>query len=117
MVKIVLIEKNIILSHHLKEAFDQDQKLHLVSICTEGNELMKLLITQPVDVVLIDYLQTNGFVVTHELNKNYPHIKVIGFSEYESDAYNNRIIELGASKNLSKYQTSLAQLVKIIKSV
>lgn len=117
MIKILLVERNVILTDHLKTIFTQDKQLELVCICTEGNQALEFLKDNIVNVVIMDFLQTNGLVVTQDIKHKFPHIKIIGFSSYENGDYNKRMIELGADKCLSKYETTISELLDELKKV
>lgn len=117
MIKIMLVERNLILSEYLKTTFDKEKQLELICICTDGRQVLEFLEEHSVDVVVIDFLQINGLVVTHEISCKYPNTKVIGFSTYENGDYNKRMIELGADKCLSKYETTISQLLDELKKV
>lgn len=116
MIKIMLVERNLILSNCLKDTIYKDKKMELVSICTEGKEVLSFLKEHSVDIVILDFLQINGLVVTQEIKNKYPKTKVIGFSSYETGDYNKRMLELGAEKCLSKYETTISELITEIKS-
>ncbi len=115
MIKILLVERNVILSDYLKETFVKDKKLNLVYTCTEGNQALEFIKENSVDVVIMDFLQTNGLVVTQQISRKYPNIKIIGFSTYESNDYSHKMIELGANKCLSKYSTTIKKLINEVK--
>jgi DNA-binding NarL/FixJ family response regulator len=114
MIKILLVEKNLILSNTIREHLNKDEQLNVVGISKEGNEALEFLKTNPIDIIILDYQQTNGLVVTQQMKKTYPNINIIGFSS-DFDTASNRMIELGASSYLSKYETSLEELITEIK--
>lgn len=115
MIKILLVEKNLILSSTLNEHLNKDEQINVVNICKEGNQALEFLKENSVDVVIMDFLQTNGLVVTQQISHNYPDVKIIGFSTYESDDYPNQMIKLGADKCLSKYSTTMQDLLDELK--
>lgn len=114
MIKILLVEKNLIFSNTLVNLLNQDEQLNVVGSCKIGNEIIPFLNTNSVDVIVIDPNQSNGFVITVQLTKEFPTIKVIGFS---GDGQNskNRMLEYGACSYLSKYDTTLKELSAEIK--
>jgi DNA-binding NarL/FixJ family response regulator len=114
MIKILLVEKNLILSNTIREHLNKDEQFDVVGISKEGNEALEFLKTNPIDIVIMDYQQTNGLVVTEQIKKTYPNISIIGFSS-DFGASSNRMVELGASSYLSKYETSLEELKTEIK--
>jgi CheY-like chemotaxis protein len=114
MIKILLVEKNIILANTLKNLFNQDKQLDVIGICKEGNEVIKFLKTNPVDIILFDPNQTNGYVVTVQIKKEFPKIIIIGFSD-DGTYSKDRMLEYGASSYLSKYDTTLNELITEVK--
>ncbi len=115
MIKILLVEKNLILSNTLKESFSQDKQLNLVGICNEGNEAIKFLKTNSVDVLLMDPQQTNGMVATEQIHKEFSNVRIIGFSDLTEIKPDNQMVRLGASIYLSKFHTTLNELITEIK--
>ncbi len=116
MIKILFVEKNVILSNYYKEVFRQNKDIELVRIFTEGDDVFEFLNTNSIDVVVIDYMQTNGLVTTAKINNEHPTINIIGFSCYDKGSYTDRMIELGAKSCLSKYDTTINMLINHIKT-
>ncbi|MBL4592475.1 MAG: response regulator [Flavobacteriales bacterium] len=114
MIKILLVEKNLILSNTLKNLFNKDKQLDVVGICRHGNEIIEFLNANPVDIIVIDPNQTNGYVITVQVKKEFPKMIIIGFSD-DGLYSKERMLEYGASSYLSKYDTSLNELMTEIK--
>ena len=114
MIKILLVEKNLILSNTLTNLLNQDKELDVIGICKEGNEAIDFLAKAPVDVIVIDPNQSNGFVITLQITKEFPNIKIIGFSD-DGQNSKKRMLEFGAANYLSKYDTTLKELITEIK--
>lgn len=114
MIKILFVERNIILSNYYKEVFSQNKDIQLVRIFTEGDDVLEFLDTNSIDVVVIDYMQTNGLVTTAKINNAHPTVTIIGFSCYDKGSYIDRMIELGAKSCLSKYNTTINMLINHI---
>lgn len=113
-INILLIERNLILINHLKEQFEQDKELHLIGTSSDGKQIMEFVEKNIVDVIVMDYLQTNGLVLTDLISKKFPNIKIIGFST-EDGCHSKRVLQLGATVYLSKFETNLEQLITGIK--
>jgi DNA-binding NarL/FixJ family response regulator len=116
MIKVLLIEKNLILADTLCHQLNKEQQLNIVGICREGKEVLLFLKEHSVDIVLVDPNQTNGYVVTAQIKKEYPNIIIVGFSD-DITYTKNRMLELGASHYFSKYETSLDTLITEIKKL
>jgi len=110
MIKVLLLERVLILSNHLEEMLNQDKEIQVIETFTDGNEILKFLEGQWADVVVIDYQQTNGLVVADEIRKRHPKVKVVGFTTTENPS-TDKIIDLGACCCLSKYNTTINELI------
>jgi DNA-binding NarL/FixJ family response regulator len=115
MIKILLAEKNIIFSNALTKLLSQAKNLNVVGVCKEGNDIIEFLNTNPVDVIVIDPNQSNGFVITVQIKKEFPTIKIIGYSA-DGESTKKRMLEFGASCYLSKYDTDIEELKSEIKN-
>ncbi|MCB9335475.1 MAG: response regulator [Flavobacteriales bacterium] len=115
MIEILLLEKNLILSAYLSETLSQEKEFNVISICKEGIEIIEFLKNHSVNIILMDYMQTNGLVVVNQITKEFPKVKVIGFSTDNEDNINNRFLALGGYCYLSKYCTDLNRLKEKIK--
>jgi len=115
MIKILLVEKNIIFSNALTKLFNKDVKLDVIGVCKEGNDVIEFLNANPIDVIVIDPNQSNGFVITVQIKKAFPSIKIIGYSA-EGESTKTRMLKFGASCYLSKYDTNIEELIVEIKN-
>lgn len=114
MSTILILEKNIILSNHLKEILKNDDRLNIVTVCNNQDQAMKLIRQTQIDILILDHLQINGLLIMNFIKKVQPSIKVIGFSEAENKQLDQKIIKLGAQFCLSKYKTDQKLFVDII---
>jgi len=114
MIKILLLEKNIIFSETLIKELGKDDELTVVGVCREGNDIIDFLNKNEIDVVVIDPNQTNGFVITVQIKKEFPKIKIIGYSA-QRESTRHKMLAFGASSYLSKYETNIEKLVSEIK--
>jgi DNA-binding NarL/FixJ family response regulator len=114
MINILLVEKNLILSNTLTNLLTQDKELNVIGVCRHGNKVVEFLNKHSVDIILIDPNQTNGFVITVQITKEFPNIKIIGYST-NGESSKKRMLEFGASSYLSKYDTNLNDLKNEIK--
>jgi two-component system response regulator FimZ (fimbrial Z protein) len=115
MIKILLVEKNIIFSNALTKLLNKDAELNVVGVCKEGNDIIKFLTANPIDVIVIDPNQSNGFVITVQIKKEYPRIKIIGYSA-EGESTKKRMLAFGASSYLSKYEANIEDVIAEIKN-
>jgi DNA-binding NarL/FixJ family response regulator len=114
MIKILLVEKNIIFSNALTKLLNKDDKLDVLGVCKEGNDIIEFLTTTPIDVIVIDPNQSNGFVITVQIKKEFPTIKIIGYSA-EGESTKKRMLAFGASSYLSKYEANIEDVIAEIK--
>jgi DNA-binding NarL/FixJ family response regulator len=115
MIKILLVEKNIIFSNALTKLLGKNESLDVIGVCKEGNDVIGFLNTNPIDVIVIDPNQSNGFVITVQIKKEFPLIKIIGYSA-EGESTKTRMLKFGASHYLSKYDTNIEELIFEIKN-
>jgi DNA-binding NarL/FixJ family response regulator len=115
MINILLVEKNIIFYKSLTKFLKKDKNLNVVGICKEGNNVMEFLRTNLIDVVVIDPIQSNGFVITAQIKKEFPTIKVISYS-IDGEKTMSRMVGVGVVSYLSKYESNIEDLILEIKS-
>jgi len=114
MIKILLVEKNIIFYKALTKLLSKDEKLHVVGVCKEGNDVIEFLNKNAIDVIVIDPNQSNGFVITVKVKKEFPRIKIICYSA-EGESTKERMLRFGACSYLSKYEANIEDLVSEVK--
>jgi two-component system response regulator VicR len=91
----------------------------IVNLAYDGNEALALLLKDPPDLVILDLVipGVDGFTILGELKKQDSLIPVIAASNLGQLEDINRAKELGAKHYFVKSNTSLAQIVTLVKEV
>lgn len=89
-----------------------------VTEVNDGSEGLRLLSEEKYDLVLLDLVmpKLNGFDVLEQLKKKNDPTKVIVISNLRQEEDLKKARELGADRYLLKLETSLLQLVNIVKN-
>ena len=116
MAKILIVEDE----KALNEAYELILKKegHEVRSVYNGLDGVKAFKELEPDLVLLDLrmpkLDGIGFLKRLEPAKNYPHTKIIIFSNYDEQTEVEEAVRLGASRYILKAWSSPAELVKIV---
>jgi DNA-binding NarL/FixJ family response regulator len=114
MIKLLLVEKNVVLSNTLRNLFNQDKDIDVVGVCRYGSEVVSFLQKKTIDIILIDPYQSNGCTITLQVKREFSKVIIIGYST-DGQYTKEKMLEYGASSYLSKYDTSLNELMTEIK--
>jgi len=89
---------------------------YCVSATDTGNGMLKLLESQPYEVVIIDIKleDVNGLDLLMTIQKMYPKMKKIILTSYPSSEEKIKVLERGADHYLSK-PIKIEQLIEIVK--
>ncbi len=87
-----------------------------MSATDTGNGMLKLLESQPYEVVIIDIKleDVNGLDLLMTIQKMYPKMKKIILTSYPSSEEKIKVLERGADHYLSK-PIKIEQLIEIVK--
>ena len=79
-------------------------RINLISVCNNGEQMKTCLRQQVVDVLLLDIVMPNesGIQLLHFLRKNYPDLPVLMLSSITSAEIVQEAIQIGAKGFLSK---------------
>jgi len=102
----------------LKAILSEHSDLNVVEEAENGNEVLKIVEKNKVDVILLDFdmPEKNGLDTLIELKTLYPKLPVIILSIFPEDHYGTRFLKAGASGYLGKASAS-DQLVDAIRKV
>ena len=118
MIKILLVDDEILIRRGLKALLKLEEFLEIVGEAENGeiaiNEIEKL---QP-DVVLMDIRMPvmDGVAATREISKRFPNIKVLILTTFNDDEYVSQALKYGAAGYLLKDTPSeeLAQGIRFV---
>lgn len=90
----------------------------LVTVACDGSEGLRLLNEERYDLVLLDLVmpKVNGFEVLAQIKKSNNPTKVIVISNLRQQEDLKKAQELGADKYLLKLETSVLDLVNIVRN-
>lgn len=102
----------------LKVGLSNDEALQVVLEADNGEELLAKLLTQDVDVILMDLKMPlmDGMEATKEVRKNYPNTKILVVTMYDDDKFIIHLMENGANGYLLKNADG-DEIVKAIHAV
>lgn len=100
MIRVVIVDNNVELCQTLKEYLSVQQDMQVVGIAYNGEEALKLLQTEPADVVLLDITMPHldGLAVMERLRRlSLPKVpRIIVLTALSRDDLVQRFTELGA---------------------
>ncbi len=117
-IKLIIADDHPVIIEGMKMALAQEAGIVPVADVNNGRQLLQLLESKPADVVLMDINmpEMDGIVTTQEINRLYPDIKVIAFSQYNDKHFIRRMLKAGARGYLLK-STPSAEIIEAIKAV
>ena len=104
MINIAIIEDHKLLANTLSYYLKSQTRLNVVSINNDAASFLQIVEDKDVDVAIIDISLPNmdGTELCGILKKNYPKIKVIGYSLYNSKDYLDKMLNQGADAYILK---------------
>ncbi|MCF8370099.1 MAG: response regulator transcription factor [Bacteroidales bacterium] len=117
-IRLIIADDHPIITDGLRSIFKGNKEIDLVAEVHDGTELLELLKSTPGDVILMDINMPvmNGIEACQIIQKEFPDIKVIAFSQYDDKRFVKRILKTGASGYLLK-NTPAPEIVEAIKTV
>lgn len=120
MIRIVLADDHLVVRQGVRQMLAGVPNCQVVAEAADSRELLKLLRSQPVDVLILDMSMPgrNGIELIRQIKDGWPRLAVLVFSMYPEDQYAVRAIKAGASAYLSKgcaaeeLQTAVSKLAQ-----
>lgn len=86
MIKVLLADDQVLLRDSLQYILDKDEEIEVVAVASNGNEVMKQLVKQEIQVVLLDIVmpEKDGLETLKEIKEKYPGIKVMMLTTFEN---------------------------------
>src|SRR5215213_8428781 len=102
--RICIVDDHTIFRKALREVISNNEEIEVVFDSANGEDLIKKLSTNGVDIVLLDLFMpvVSGNEAIHYLKEYYPAVKIIVISECQDLAIINNVLELGVHAYLSK---------------
>src|SRR3970040_306437 len=119
-IKIVLVDDEILFRKGVFFLLDREKNIEIIAEASNGVELVTFLNENEnhPDIVIIDLKMPllNGVEATKILHKEYPQIKIIALTSYDSSSFIANMINVGAVSYLVKNSTP-QELLKTINEV
>lgn len=119
-IRIVLVDDEVLFRKGILFLLDREEKVKVVYEAANGAELLTYLQQATVlpDIVITDLKMPllDGVEVTKILSKDFPEIKIIALTSYDSGTFIKNMIDIGASSYIVK-NASPQELVTTIREV
>ena len=118
MVKLLIADDHALLRRGLRQIIDENPDFRVVAEAANGNEALRLLREQLVDVVLLDITMPdrNGIDVLKQIRREFGKLPVLMLTMHAEDEFGVRALKAGASGYLTK-DAAPALLVSAIRQV
>lgn len=116
-IKIILVDDEILFRKGIYFLLQREKNIEIVHEASNGEELMSFLKSndeQP-DIILMDLKMPllNGVEATKILRNDFPDIKIIALTSYNTDTFISNMINVGASSYLIKNATPSEMIATI----
>ena len=117
-IKIILVDDHQLVRDGIKALLSGIDDLEIISEASDGKELFQQLTTQKPDILIMDISlpDLSGIEITKTICKDYPDIKVLMLSMYNSEDFIFNSIKAGAKGYLPK-NTSRNELLEAIYAI
>lgn len=118
MIKVVLVDDHRILREGLKNLLTTDPEISIIGEAANGEDAISLLTAMEPDVMLMDIGMPvmNGLVATKKIKEQFPYVKVLILTQYDSEEYLYTVLHAGAAGYVLK-ETASTELIWAIKTV
>jgi two-component system, NarL family, invasion response regulator UvrY len=118
MIKVCVVDDHAVVREGLKRIIAENPGMAVTSEAGDGVEALRVIQTEPCDVVLLDITMPNknGLDVLKQIHAETPRLPVLVLSMHAEDQYAVRVLRAGASGYLTK-ESAPAKLVQAIRKV
>jgi DNA-binding NarL/FixJ family response regulator len=118
MIKVCVVDDHAVVREGLKRIIAENPGMAVTSEAGDGVEALRILQTEPCDIVLLDITMPNknGLDVLKQIHAETPRLPVLVLSMHGEDQYAVRVLRAGASGYLTK-ESAPAKLVQAIRKV
>lgn len=119
-IKIILVDDEVLFRKGIFFLLDREENIQIIFEASDGDELINFLqntSTFP-DIILMDLKMPtlNGVEATRIIRNDYPSIKIIALTSYNTETFIKNMIEVGASSYLIK-NTTPKEMIETINKV
>jgi DNA-binding NarL/FixJ family response regulator len=118
MIKVCVVDDHAVVREGLKRIIAENPGMAVTAEAGDGQEAIRLLQTEPCDVLLLDITMpnVNGLDVLKRIHTDSPRLPVLVLSMHSEDQYAVRVLRAGAAGYLTK-ESAPAKLVQAIRKV
>ena len=113
--RVLLVEDHVVLRQGLKALFSDEPDIEIVGEAGNGRQALQLVAEIQPDLVLMDISMPhlNGIEATHQIQRDYPGVKVVVLSMHTNEEYVFQVLRAGASGYVLKQADSSEVLLAI----
>ena len=117
-IRVLLVDDESLVRRILKQILAGYQDMELVGEAANGEEAISAVARLQPDIVVMDIRMPalDGIAAAREIRGKYPHVKIIGLSEYAHD-YNTDAMERAGAVGVYLKSMALDELYPAIKAV
>lgn len=119
-IKIILADDEVLFRKGISFLLDREENIEIIFEVSNGNELVSFLKESTIhpDIIMMDLKMPllNGVETTRIIHEEFPDIKVIALTSYDSKSFIANMINIGAASYLVK-NTTPAEMIKTINEV
>jgi DNA-binding NarL/FixJ family response regulator len=108
-IKIILVDDEILFRKGILFLLEREKNLEIIFEASNGNELITFLQSKSIypDIIIMDLKMPgiNGVEATKIIHKDFPEIKIIALTSYDSKSFVANMIDVGAVAYLLKNAT------------
>ena len=116
-IKILLADDELLFRKGIAFLLQREKNIEIVFEASDGSEILDYLKTNAnhPEIILMDLKMPNlnGVEATKIIQKNYPEIKIIALTSYDSKSFVNNMIQVGAASYLIKNATPTEMIFTI----
>ncbi|HVN57771.1 MAG TPA: response regulator transcription factor [Bacteroidales bacterium] len=117
MIKVIITDDHPVVRHGIREILEDDERISVIDEASDGKELIKKMLKQEYDVVLLDISLPgrSGLDLIKQIKKICKKTAVLILSMHSEEMYAIQAIKYGASGYLTKSSASEELLAAIVK--
>lgn len=118
MIRVLIVDNQKNIREHLKTLLEQESNIQVIGMAEDNYAALERVIELSPDLVLIDIVMSgmDGISTAQIIHQNYPQIKLIAWSTFESQELVNNFLKVGGKGYLLK-DTPIEELVTAISLV
>jgi DNA-binding NarL/FixJ family response regulator len=118
MIKVCVVDDHAVIREGLKRIISENPGMSVTSEAGDGAEALRVIKSQPCDVVLLDITMPNktGLDVLKQLHAESPRLPILVLSMHAEDQYAARVLRAGAAGYLTK-DSGPGKIVQAIRKV